>query len=223
MPSIKQCNTMQKSCHAMQKPCKKLFSPALTGKYARGECARPSKKNWPRKKKNGKLGKTTTADHGGRGRRRPGSHGGGWCRRAKPAARTGGLRAALARGGQLTRAEQQHYSHLGLRPPSKDFDYNQSQKKLVRSLQGGAPADQAGQGLLPRQVLRVPGHVPVIIRGRRRSGRNAGGLQAQGLVVNELGGATRHPAHLTEKPVAQRVSDPGAPSCSSWTRPTFST
>ena len=61
--------------------------------------------------------------------------------------------------GQLTRAGQHCYSHLGLRPPSKDFDYNQpliregpnllrnGQKKLVRSL----------QGLLPRQVLRVPG------------------------------------------------------------------
>ena len=57
----------------------------------------PTKK-WPRKKKNGKLGKTTTTDHGGRGRRRPGSHGGGWSRRAELAARTGGLRAALARG-----------------------------------------------------------------------------------------------------------------------------
>ena len=53
---------------------------------------------------------------------------------------------------QLTRAGQHYYSHLGLRPPSKDFDYNQpliregfndyillrnGQKKLVRSLQGG--------------------------------------------------------------------------------------
>ena len=61
------------------------------------ENVRPSKKNWARKK-NGKLGETTTADHGGRARRRPGLHGGGWCRRAKPAARPGGLRAALARG-----------------------------------------------------------------------------------------------------------------------------
>ena len=51
--------------------------------------------------------------------------------------------------GQLTRAGQHYYSHLGLRPPSKDFDYNQpliregpndyillrnGQKKLVRFL-----------------------------------------------------------------------------------------
>ena len=64
-----------------------------------------------------------------------------------------GAYALLSRAdGQLTRAGQHYYSHLGLRPPSKDFDYNQpliregpndyillrnGQKKLVRSLQGG--------------------------------------------------------------------------------------
>ena len=50
--------------------------------------------------------------------------------------------------------------------------------------------------------------MPVIIRGRRRSGRNAGaGYERRDwLPVNELGGAmTRHPAHLTEEQVAQRV------------------
>ena len=42
--------------------------------------------------------------------------------------------------------------------------------------------------------------MPAIIRGRRRSGRNAGaGFERRDwLPVNELGGATRHPAHLTE-------------------------
>ena len=63
-------------------------------------------------------------------------------------------------------------------------------------------------------------HVPVIIRGRRRSGRKAGaGYERRDwLPVNELGGATRHPAHLTEEQVAQRVRqqveaslDPGGP------------
>ena len=60
-----------------------------------------------------------------------------------------GAYALLSRAdGQLTRAGQHYYSHLGLRPPSKDFDYNQpliregpndyillrnGQKKLVRS------------------------------------------------------------------------------------------
>ena len=83
-----------------------------------------------------------------------------------------GAYALLSRAdGQLTRAGQHYYSHLGLRPPSKDFDYNQpliregpndyillrnGQKKLVPAGRR-APADQAGQGLLPRQVLRVPG------------------------------------------------------------------
>ena len=58
--------------------------------------------------------------------------------------------------------------------------------------------------------------MPVIIRGRRRSGRNY--ERRDWLPVNELGGATRHPAHLTEEQVAQRVRqqveaslDPGGP------------
>ena len=57
--------------------------------------------------------------------------------------------------------------------------------------------------------------MPVIIRGRRRSGRNY--ERRDWLPVNELG-ATRHPAHLTEQQVAQRVRqqveaslDPGGP------------
>ena len=72
MPStIKQRNTMQN--HVM--PCKnrvKSISPRPYCRYGRGECAN-QKKSGP--VKNGKLGKTTTADHGGRGRRRPGLHG----------------------------------------------------------------------------------------------------------------------------------------------------
>ena len=62
-----------------------------------------------------------------------------------------GAYALLSRAdGQLTRAGQHYYSHLGLRPPSRDFDYNQplihegpndyillrnGRTKLVRSLQ----------------------------------------------------------------------------------------
>ena len=74
-----------------------------------------------------------------------------------------GAYALLSRADGLTRAGQHYYSHLGLRPPSKDFDYNQpliregpndyillrnGQKKLVRSLQG---LTKLGKG------LRVPG------------------------------------------------------------------
>ena len=143
---------------------------------------------------------------------------------------------AFARGRQ---AGQHYYSHLGLRPPSKDFDYNQpliregpndyillrnGQKKLVRSLQGGEHRlTKLGKGFFRDKYYEYLVHVPVIIRGRQHSGRNAG---AGWLPVNELGGATRHPAHLTEEQVAQRVRqqveaslDPG----SSWTRPTSST
>ena len=63
-----------------------------------------------------------------------------------------GAYALLSRAdGQLTRAGQRYYSHLGLRPPSKDFDYNlpliregpndyillRNGRKKVRFLQGG--------------------------------------------------------------------------------------
>ena len=67
-----------------------------------------------------------------------------------------------------------------------------------------APADQAGQGLLPRQVLRVPGPRAGIIRGRRRSGRTRATSTETGLAAGEWAGP-RHPAHLTEEQVAQRV------------------
>ena len=73
-------------------------------------------------------------------------------------------------------------------------------------------------------------HVPVITV----AGGAAGGMPARatsagtGCRLNELGGATRHPAHLTEEQVAQRAAGGGlagsaAPSCSSQTRPTSST
>ena len=150
-----------------------------------------------------------------------------------------GAYALLSRAdGQLTRAGQRYYSHLGLRPPSKDFDYNQpliregpndyillrnGRKKLVRSLQGGEHRlTKLGKGFFRDKYYEYLVHVPVIIRGRRRSGRNAGaGYERRDwLPVNELGGAmTRHPAHLTEEQVAQRVrqqveaslGDPAAP------------
>ena len=159
-----------------------------------------------------------------------------------------GAYALLSRAdGQLTRAGQHYYSHLGLRPPSKDFDCNQpliregpndyillrnGQKKLVHSLQGGEHRlTKLGKGFFRDKYYEYLVHVPVIIRGRRRSGRNAGaGYERRDWQpVNELGGATRHPAHLTEEQVAQRVRQQGprstraAPSCSSWTRPTSST
>ena len=99
-----------------------------------------------------------------------------------------GACALLSRAdGQPTRAGQHYYSHLGLRPPSKDFDYNQP---LIREGPNDCILLRNGQ------------------KGRRRSGRNAGaGYERRDwLPVNELGGAmTRHPAHLTEEQVAQRV------------------
>ena len=136
-----------------------------------------------------------------------------------------GAYALLSRAdGQLTRAGQHYYSHLGLRPPSKDFDYNQpliregpndyillrnGQKKLVRSLQGGEHRlTKLGKGFFRDKYYEYLVHVPVIIRGRRRSGRN----------YERRDWLPGHPAHLTEEQVAQRVRqqveaslDPGGP------------
>ena len=91
----------------------------------------------------------------------------------------------------------------------------------MRSLQGGERRlTKLGKGFFRDKYYEYLVHVPVIIRGRRRSGRNAGaGCERRDwLPVNELGGATRHPAHLTEEQVAQRVRqqveallDPGGP------------
>ena len=93
-----------------------------------------------------------------------------------------GAYALLSRAdGQLTRAGQHYYSHLGLRPPSKDFDYNQP---LIREgpndyilLRNGQKKTKLGKGFFRDKYYEYLVHVPVIIRGRRRSGRNAGGLR----------------------------------------------
>ena len=156
------------------------------------------------------MGETTTADHGGRGRRRPGSHGGGWCRRAEPAARPGGLRAALARGRAadpcgpaLLLPPGPAASQQGLRlqpaphPRGAQRLHPAAQRaEEARALPAGrrAPADQAGQGLLPRQVLRVPGPRAGDHPGQaaQRAERRRG-LRAQGLAAGERAGR-RHEA-----------------------------
>ena len=126
-----------------------------------------------------------------------------------------GAYALLARtDGQLTRAGQHYYSHLGLRPPTKEFDYNQpliregpndyillrdGQKKLVRSLEGDGEhrLTKLGKAFFRDKYYEY-----------LRSGRNAGAAykRKDWLPINELGGAmTRRPAGLTEEQVAQRV------------------
>ena len=148
----------------------------------------PTKK-WPRKKKTSwprQRQQITEAADGG-ARARTGADGAV----ALNLRRGPGAYALLSRAdGQLTRAGQHYYSHLGLRPPSKDFDYNQpliregpndyillrnGRKKLVRSLQGGEHRlTKLGKGFFRHKYYKYLVHVPVIIRGRRRSGRNAG-------------------------------------------------
>ena len=92
--------------------------------------------------------------------------------------RGAGAYALLARtDGQLTRAGQHYYSHLGLRPPTKDFDYNQPliREGLVRSLEGDGEhrLTKLGKAFFRDKYYEYLVHVPVVIRGRRRSGRNA--------------------------------------------------
>ena len=103
--------------------------------------------------------------------------------------RGAGAYALLARtDGQLTRAGQHYYSHLGLRPPTKDFENNQpliregpndyillrnGQKKLVRSLEGDGEHRLTKLG--------------------RPSSESAAYERKDWLPINELGGAmTRH-------------------------------
>ena len=104
--------------------------------------------------------------------------------------RGAGAYALLARtDGQLTRAGQRYYSHLGLRPPTKDFDYNQpliregpndyillrnGQEKLVRSLEGDGEhrLTKLGKAFFRDKYYEYLVHVPVVIRA-------AGGTRAR--------------------------------------------
>ena len=203
--SCKTTHTEQMSCknHAMQNHAKPCNSPRPLPASIPGENARPTQKNWPRKKKNGKLGETTTADRGGRGRRRPGSHGGGWCRCAEPAAQPGSLRAALARGRAADPrasattptwacglpARTSTTTSLIREGPNDFILLRNGQKKLVLPARRRAPADQAGQGLLPRQVLRVPGPCASDHPWQAAQGAERGcGPRAQGLAAGERAG-----------------------------------
>ena len=156
-----------------QKPCKNIFSPTI-GAYGRGECAAEQKKP-DRKKKMASWARQRQQITAA-----PGLHGGAVVLNLR---RGPGAYALLSRAdGQLTRAGQ-HYSQLlspGPAAPQQGLRLQPAPSaraptiKACASLQRRAPADQAGQGLLPQQVLQVPGPRAGVIRGRRRSGRNAG-------------------------------------------------
>ena len=160
------------------KPCKKLFSSARAGMA--GENARPTKKNWPRKKRMASWARqrqqiTEAADGGARAR--TGADGAV----VLNLRRGPGAYALLSRAdGQLTRAGQHYYSHLGLRPPSRDSCAPCREEHRLTKL---------GKGFCRDKYYEYLVHVLVIIRGRRRSGRNAGaGYERRDwLPVNELG------------------------------------
>ena len=93
--------------------------------------------------------------------------------------------------GQLTREGQFYYSVTGRRPPSRQFDESQplirdgasdyilmrsGRRQLVRTLQpdGQYHVTKLGKAFFKDKYTEWLAHVPVIIRGTRRRGRNAG-------------------------------------------------
>ena len=94
-----------------------------------------------------------------------------------------GAYALLSRAdGQLTRAGQHYYSHLCLRPPARtSTTTSPSSKRGPTTATGRSSSLQGGEHRLTKlgkgfrdKYYKYLVHVPVIIRGRRRSGRNAG-------------------------------------------------
>ena len=93
--------------------------------------------------------------------------------------------------GELTRAGQYYYQLIGRPPPSRQYDRNQplirdgpndyimlrgGAKKLLRSLQpnGNYQLTKLGKHFFKDKWVDWVVHVPVIIRGVRRNGRNRG-------------------------------------------------
>ena len=107
-----------------------FFSTQNRAKQAPGGCAAHQKKTGPVKKRMASWARqrqqiTEAADGGARAR--TGADGAV----VLNLRRGPGAYALLSRAdGQLTRAGQHYYSHLGLRPPSKDFDYNQPSARI---------------------------------------------------------------------------------------------
>ena len=142
----------------------------------------------------------------------------------------------------MTRAGQHYNSHLGLRPPSKNFDYNQpliregpndyillrnGQKKLVRSLQGGEHRlTKLGKGFFRNKFCEYLVHVPGWAgpRGTRRtswrSRWRSGSLRSRPRRSPASGGRCATRTFSAEMP--RRLHEfgeprgPGAPSCLLW-------
>ena len=157
-----------------------LFSPAITGTDP--ENARPGKKNWPRKKKwqvgrdnDSRLRRPRTAAPGlARGRMVPSC--------STCGATWGPTRCSRARadpGGPTLLPPGAAAPEQGLRLQPAPQTQRLHPAKLVRSLQGGERRlTKLGKGFFRDKYYKFLVHVPVIIRGRRRSGRNAGATSA---------------------------------------------
>ena len=155
--------------------------------------------------------------------------------------------AMLSRpNGELTRAGQYYYQLIGQPPPSRQYDRNQpliregpndyimlrgGAKKLLRSLQpnGNYQLTKLGRHFFKDKWVDWVVHVPVIIRGVRRNGRNRGMPyeRTKRLPVTDLnvalsrqseGLADRRPG--TSGPPCSRSSGIPSRTTSSWSCPT---
>ena len=129
-----------------------------------------------------------------------------------------GLRAALARGRAadpggpaLLLSPGPAASQQGLRlqpapyPRGAQRLHPAQRAEEACALPAGRRArlTKLGKGFFRDKYYKCLVHVPVI-RGAQRAERG-GGLRAQGLAAGERAAGTKHPAHLTEEQVAQRV------------------
>ena len=132
--------------------------------------------------------------------------------------------AMLSRpNGELTRAGQYYYQLIGRPPPSRQYDRNQPlirEKKALRSLQpnGNYQLTKLGKHFFKDKWVDWVVHVPVIIRGVRRNGRNRGMPyeRTKRLPVTDLNVAlSRQSEGLTDAQAARRPS--ASRPCRSWT------
>ena len=149
----------------------------------------PGKKNWPRKKRMASWARqrqqiTEAADGGARA-----------CTGADGAVvlnlrRGSGAFALLSRADGQPRAGQHDYSHLGLRPPSKDFDRAEGGRR--------APANQAAQGSSATSSTSTWSTSGDHSGQEAQRAERRGGLQAQGLAAGTEQVAQREVKALEE-------------------------
>ena len=126
--------------------------------------------------------------------------------------------------GSVTRAGEAYFGMLGRQPESRTFDPRQplvregadyvllqnGQRGLVRRLRedGTYQLTNLGRRFFKNKYSQHVAHIPVLIRGMRRAGKNAGRAyeRRDWLPANVLGGeASRQPDRLSEQQILQNV------------------